>query len=103
RHDRGGLKRRGEVGENGNPEPLGARLRRRRSGLTATTGGLVGTGEQEGDLVPRREPLEHGGAERSGRGYAELYRSSLRNEARAAGPRWTARCVVLSRTRSLRL
>ena len=53
------------------PEPEGRLLRRGRTDSAAAPTRPVGTRETEGDLVPSREPLEHVGAERGGRGDRE--------------------------------
>ena len=47
-----------------NAKPLGDLLRRRGRELAAAAARLVGTREQQRDVVLPREPLEHVGAER---------------------------------------
>ncbi len=57
----------------GDPEPLGSHLRRRRGKPAAPALRRVRPREQVGDLVVGREPLEHVGAEGSRRGDGERH------------------------------
>ncbi len=54
--------------EDGDPEPLGDDLRRRRRNLPSAPRGRVRPGQKRGDVVPLREPLEHVRPERRRRG-----------------------------------